>query len=80
MSLDTAFQRTEYAQVVMDVRKFNPSVNLREAWVYKVGRDHWEFHYQEFFWHGSAGGAFDARAIGWSRYLASKKVEGYAIA
>lgn len=78
MSIDTAFQRATYAEIVMDVRKFDPHVNLREAWVYKVGRDHWEFHYKDFYWHGGAGGAFDARANGWSAYLAKQGVEGYA--
>jgi hypothetical protein len=82
MSVYTDFERSLYAEVVMDVRKWKPTVNLRDAYVMKVGKDHWEFRYLErpdrsnnytkqgeFYWHGSASGAFEARAKGWSAWL-----------
>lgn len=79
MSVYAAFERSLYQEVVKDVRKHVPGVRLREAWVWKAGRDHWEFHYGEFFWHGSASGAFEARAKGWSAYLTKQGVEGYKL-
>ena len=55
-----------------DVRKAIPGVTVMEAWVYHLdNRDHWEFHYRDFYWHSSAGDAYDARSKGWSAYLDS---------
>lgn len=54
-----------------DVRKAIPGVTVMEAWVHNFDRDHWEFHYRDFYWHGSADDAYDARSKGWSAYLDS---------
>jgi hypothetical protein len=72
MSQDSEFQRSLYREVRAEVLKFDPSISTRDAWVWKAGRDHWEFHYEDFYSHGSAGGAFDARANGWIAFLASQ--------
>ena len=77
-AIDRVFQRLLYAQVVADVKAHDPSIKLRDAWVYHFSRDDWEFHYRDFYWHGSASGAYEARAAGWSRYLKTKGVPGYA--
>lgn len=43
---------------------------MKDAWVWDAGRDHWEFHGPDgFYWHGSAGNAYEARYKGWSAWL-----------
>jgi hypothetical protein len=74
---DAAYGRLMLAEITPDVRKHVPGVRLRDAWVWCAGRDHWEFHYQDFYWHGSAGSAYEARYKGWDAYLAHLGVEGY---
>jgi hypothetical protein len=69
MSIDISFCRLLLAGVLAEVRQRRPNVRLRDAWVYKVGRDHWEFHYGDYYWHGSAGNAYEARARGWEAWL-----------
>lgn len=76
-SCDSAYGRLVYAAVKTDVVSAVAGVKLRDAWVWCAGRDHWEFHYGDFFWHGSADGAFDARAKGWSAYLEKLGIDGY---
>ena len=77
MGVVAVFDRVLYAQIIPDVRKNVPNVRLRDAWVWKAGKDHWEFHYRDFYWHGSASGAYEARYMGWSAYLESVGAEGY---
>lgn len=79
MSIYSDYERELYAGVMVDVRKHKPDVKAREAWVWKAGRDHWEFHYGQFYWHGSATGAYEARANGWTAWLRKEGVEGYRI-
>lgn len=69
-SVDVAFGRAHLALVLEDVRRHYPGIQVNLAWVYHFGRDHWEFHGPDnFYWHGRAGGAYDARAKGWAAYL-----------
>ena len=77
MNVNTVFERTLYQLIVADVRKHVPGVKLRDAWVWNSGNDLWEFHYKDFYWHGSASGAFDAKAKGWSAYLEKQGVAEY---
>jgi hypothetical protein len=44
---------------------------MRDAWVWSDSRRrHWEFHGpNQFFWHGHANNAYDARYKGWSTWL-----------
>jgi hypothetical protein len=77
MDINTSFTRSELAVVIADVRKYLPNVRLREAWVYKVGKDHWEFHFADYYWHGSADNAYDARTRGWTAYLRKIGVADY---
>lgn len=45
--LSVAFCHRALVLVHVDVKKHIPGVRLRDAWVYKVGKDHWEFHYTD---------------------------------
>lgn len=78
-SINTIFTRSLLASVHADVKKFSPQTHLRkEAWVWCAGRDHWEFHGpDEFYWHGSAGDAYDARAKGWMAWMAKNGLGEY---
>jgi hypothetical protein len=67
--IDTLFGRALLSQIIPDVRAagYRP---IKDGWVWCAGRDHWEFHGpNEFYWHGSAGNAYEARYKGWSSYL-----------
>ena len=49
---------------------------MKDAWVWHAGRDHWEFHGPDkFYWHGSAGNAYEARYKGWSAWIDTQVVE-----
>ena len=72
-------ERSSYGLVVADVRAHDPGIRVREAWVWCAGLGHWEFHFHDFFWHGRASGAYDARMRGWSAWLAREGVTGYAV-
>jgi hypothetical protein len=78
MSINTAFSRELLKRVLEEVRAYRKATGdrfafkLTDAWIYRVGTDHWEFHFGEFYWHGSADNAFEARAKGWSSWLAAK--------
>jgi len=67
MSINMAFSRELLKQVLDEIRAYRKSTDdrfafkLTDAWVHRVGTDHWEFHFGEFYWHGSADGAFEAR-------------------
>ena len=77
MSINTAFSRELLKRVLEEVRAYRKSTGdrfafkLTDAWIYRVGTDHWEFHFGEFYWQGSAENAFEARAKGWSSWLAA---------
>jgi hypothetical protein len=69
-SIDVAFTRALLAEAHKLVKQHFPDTNLKQAWVYKYNRDHWEFHGPDgFYWHGSAGTAYDARYKGWMSWL-----------
>ena len=68
-SIDIAISREVLRLTIADVRQAHPDIKLREAWVWQAGEDHWEFHYDGYFWHGSADNAYDARAKGWDHWL-----------
>jgi hypothetical protein len=50
---------------------YAPHVKTRkDAWVWKAGRNHWEFHGPGgYYWHGRAHDAYEARAKGWRAWL-----------
>jgi hypothetical protein len=79
MSIDTTFCRALLAAILPDVRKTDPTIKVSEAWVYKVGKDHWEFHFRKFYWHGGASNAYEARFNGWESYLRHVGAKGYEL-
>lgn len=80
MSLDSDFGRALLAQVMPEVREYTTAAQRKETWTYHFDRDHWEFHGPDkFYWHGSAGSAYEARYKGWCAYLASKGHPDYTV-
>lgn len=77
--MDVIFCRKLLSLTHADVRKAWPQVRVSDAWVYRLDRQSWEFHFGAFYWHGRAANAYDARAKGWAAYLRANKVPGYVI-
>ena len=69
------FCRTLLKVVLKEVDPLTSGAERKAAWVYDLGMGHWEFHGpkniagDEFYWHGSADNAYDARATGWQKWL-----------
>lgn len=74
---DRAYARACLKFVLTDVRRHAPDIDVKAAWVWRFRRGKYEFHFGKFYWFGSAEGADDARAAGWSAWLRSQNVEGY---
>lgn len=77
-SLDATFSQRMLVGIHKLVRKHFPRVLVKspEIWTYNLGRDHWEFHGPDkFYWHGSAGGAYDCRCQGWMAWLKAKGID-----
>ncbi len=75
--INLAYCRACLKSVIQDVRRHDELADIHSAWVYKFTRGHWEFHYGDFYWHGSADNAAEARSAGWSAWLAKQGAEGY---
>jgi hypothetical protein len=70
MNVNIVFCRALLALVMPEVRKATTAKERKDAWVWKYHGDHWEFHGpNNYYWHGSADNAYDARAKGWSAWL-----------
>lgn len=68
-NINIAFSRCLLSNVMEDIKTVTSGKERKDAWVYKLMEDHWEFHGPEgFYWHGSADNAYDARAKGWSSW------------
>jgi hypothetical protein len=76
-NINVAFCRQLCVLIAPQVRAAVKAKGLKskDAWVYKVGPGHWEFHFGEFYWHGSADNAFDARYNGWSAWMRSQGID-----
>jgi len=74
--INISFSRALLAQIVPAVKAAGKRT-MKDGWVRNVGRDHWEFHGPgEYYWHGSADNAYEARYKGWSAWL---EKSGYEI-
>lgn len=73
--VNVSFCRTLLADTIDDVRSAEPGIVTAKAWVWSGDRRTWEFHFGEFYWHGNASNAYEARALGWSAWLKSKGYE-----
>lgn len=81
--INAIFCRELLKSVMGDVRKHTTTDERKAAWVYCTyrhgGNNQFEFHGPgDFYWHGRADNANDARAKGWEAWLRSKGIEGYA--
>jgi hypothetical protein len=73
--INISFSRALLAQVLPAVRMAGHKP-VKDAWVWSVGRGHWEFHGPAgYYWHGSADNAYEARYKGWVAFLASKGID-----
>ena len=70
-STNVVFCRLLLKSIRPHVNKLVPVEIRKEAWVYDLGRDLWEFQIpsQKFYWHGNASCAYEARYEGWVAYL-----------
>jgi hypothetical protein len=67
--INIALTRQLLAQVAPDVKAAGYSPQ-KDAWVWHAGRGHWEFHGpNNYYWHGRAYNAYEARYKGWSAFL-----------
>jgi hypothetical protein len=72
-NINIDFSRTLLRIVLDDIKPLTTAAERKDAWVYKCMEDHWEFHGPgEFYWHGSADNAYDARAKGWQAWEAAQ--------
>lgn len=76
-SIDIIFSRALLSTGIKTLKKHFPKVRpMKDGWVWCAGRDHWEFHGPDrFYWHGSAGNAYDARYKGWMAWAYKQKPE-----
>ena len=77
--INISFSREELKRTLADVKSAFPELKVKDAWVWHAGRGHWEFHFNEFYWHGRADNAYEARSNGWAAYLSKKGVGDYAV-
>lgn len=76
-AIDRAFSAATLKFVLADVRLYAPSAEIKQAWVRKHRPGKYEFHYQKFYWIGSADSTADARVAGWNAWLRDQGAEGY---
>lgn len=72
MDINTAFTREllKKAHAMVKDAKGDDIHLWKDAWTYHFHGEHWEFHGpDEFYWHGSAGDAYEARYKGWMAWL-----------
>jgi hypothetical protein len=75
IDVDVIFTRSLLSQANKLVKQHFPTVDLRDAWVWRSGRQTFEFHGpNDFYWHGRAHNAYEARYHGWMAWLAHKGV------
>jgi hypothetical protein len=70
-TIDVLFSRRLLSEMQADPRFRSSGKRLmKDAWVWCAGRSHWEFHGPEqFYWHGNAANAYEARYKGWSAWI-----------
>jgi hypothetical protein len=72
VSANIGFCRELLRETIDDVKAAAPAVKVSDAWVWSGDRRNWEFHFNGFYWNGSADNAYHARANGWSAWLRAK--------
>lgn len=72
ISIFSVFNRIHLSLVHEEIRQTGINTPMKAAWVHKTF-DQWEFHGpDEFYWHGRAQDAWDARVKGWTAWLRRK--------
>lgn len=72
--INIVFSRTLLAQLKPALERAVKRM-FKDAWVWRVGRQSWEFHGPDgFYWHGRADNAYEARYKGWSAWLEKKGI------
>lgn len=75
-NINLIFSRLLMVATHKDARAAGYRTPMRSAWVWKYGRQNYEFHGpDDFYWYGTATNAYEARSKGWSALLESKKTE-----
>ena len=73
-STDTMFGRILLSQLKPAMIKAGKRL-MKDAWVYEFGCNDWEFHGPDnYYWHGNASGAYEARYKGWMAWLESQGI------
>ena len=68
-NINLAFCRLLLKGTMEVIKPLTTVAERKAAWVYHFERDHWEFHGpNNFYWHGSADNAYDARHKGWDAW------------
>lgn len=76
MDINVVFCRELLRNIGPKVKTIDPTINVwaGPAWTYRYDHsDHWEFHFGDFYWYGSADNAYDARYQGWSAWLEERR-------
>jgi hypothetical protein len=75
--INIIFCRRLLADIHAVLRQHYPHIKVRkDAWVWHAGRGHWEFHGPaDFYWHGRADNAYDARHKGWNAWIEKQEVD-----
>lgn len=69
MDINLAFTRLLLKGTMEVIKPLTTVAERKAVWVYHFNGDHWEFHGpNDFYWHGSADNAYDARHKGWEAW------------
>jgi hypothetical protein len=68
---DHTFCRGQLAETLKEVRVYLSPKEIKEAWGYRPAsfKDTVEFHFRDFYWHGSGCCIAIAKAEGWDAWL-----------
>lgn len=79
--INISFCRSMLSALTEELRADHPEVRvMKHGWVIHTGfRHHWEFHGNSdgpaanFYWHGHADNAYDARYKGWQAWREAQR-------
>lgn len=78
--INVAFSRHLLSIVLRDLAKVTSVAERKDAYVYDSYGDNWEFHGPDnFYWHGIADNAYDAKVNGWQAWWAELEKDAAAV-